>query len=43
LSRHDLVTAHSRRLRETHEANRHIRIRQAIRQRFGKTPPGASA
>ncbi len=38
LTRGDLVTAHSRRLHETHDANRHIRIRQAIKQRFNKTP-----
>jgi H+/Cl- antiporter ClcA/CBS domain-containing protein len=34
LTRGDLVTAHSRRLRETHEASRHIRIRQALRRRL---------
>ena len=34
LTRGDLVTAHSRRLRETHEASRQIRIRQAIRKRL---------
>jgi H+/Cl- antiporter ClcA len=34
LTRGDLVTAHSQRLRETHEASRHIRIRQAILRRW---------
>ena len=36
LTRGDLVTAHSRRLHETHVADRHIRIRRALKQRFGK-------
>jgi len=34
LTRGDLVTAHSRRLRETHDADRQIRIRQALKRRF---------
>ncbi len=34
LTRGDVVTAHSQRLRETHQADRQIRIRQAIRQRL---------
>jgi H+/Cl- antiporter ClcA len=34
LTRGDLVTAHTRRLRETHSADRLIRIRQAIRRRL---------
>ena len=34
LTRGDLVTAHSRRLRETHEARRELRIRQAISRRL---------
>jgi hypothetical protein len=38
LTRGDLVTAHSRRLRETHEANRQIRIRQAIRKTLRRNP-----
>jgi CIC family chloride channel protein len=36
LTRGDLVTAHTRRLSETHDANRHIRIRRAIRERLRK-------
>ena len=36
LTRGDVVTAHSRRLREKNEADRQIRIRQAIRQRLRK-------
>lgn len=36
LTRGDLVTAHSRRLKETHDANRHIRIRQALGNRSRK-------
>ena len=34
LTRGDLVTAHSRRLRETHDADRQIRIRQALKRRL---------
>ena len=36
LTRGDVVTAHSRRLSETRDADRQIRIRQAIRQRLRK-------
>jgi H+/Cl- antiporter ClcA len=39
LTRGDLVTAHSRRLHETRDADRHIRIRQAIRKRLRKGAP----
>lgn len=35
LTRGDLLAAHARRLKEAHQAGRHIRIRQAIRRRIG--------
>jgi CBS domain-containing protein len=41
LTRGDLVTAHSRRLRETRDADRHIRIRQTIRKTLGRRGPDA--
>jgi hypothetical protein len=39
LTRGDLVTAHSRRLKEARDADRHISIRQAIRKRLRKRGP----
>lgn len=36
LTRGDLLAAHTRRLDETHEAGRNIRIRQAVKQQLGK-------
>jgi CBS domain-containing protein len=41
LTRGDLVTAHSRRLKETRDADRHIRIRQTIRKTLGRRGPDA--
>ncbi len=41
LTRGDLVTAHSRRLKETRDADRHIRIRQTIRQTLRRRGPDA--
>ncbi len=41
LTRSDLVTAHTRRLSEARDANRQIRIRQAIRDRLRRTPDGS--
>ncbi len=41
LTRGDLVTAHTRRLSEAHDADRQIRIRKAIRERLRKKPHGA--
>ncbi|HET8940564.1 MAG TPA: chloride channel protein [Rudaea sp.] len=38
LTRGDLVSAHDRRLHENHDANRQIRIRQAIKRRLKKRP-----
>ncbi|HVV97421.1 MAG TPA: chloride channel protein [Rhodanobacteraceae bacterium] len=38
LTRGDLLAAHARRLRETHAAGRHIRVRQALKRRFGRSP-----
>jgi H+/Cl- antiporter ClcA len=38
LTRGDLLAAHARRLREAHDANRQIRIRQEIRKRLKKKP-----
>ncbi|MDQ2971657.1 MAG: chloride channel protein [Pseudomonadota bacterium] len=42
LTRGDLLAAHGRRLRETRDANRHIRIRQTLRRRFGGRAPPVS-
>ncbi|MBS0486577.1 MAG: hypothetical protein JSS13_04495, partial [Proteobacteria bacterium] len=39
LTRGDLVTAHSRRLKETRDADRHIRIRQTIRKTLRRNKP----
>ena len=39
LTRGDLITAHSQRLHEAHDADRQIRIRQAIRKRLKRAPP----
>lgn len=36
LTRGDLLTAHTRRLHEAHDADRHIRVRQTIRKGLGK-------
>jgi CBS-domain-containing membrane protein len=36
LTRGDLLAAHARRLRETHSAGRHIRVRQALKRTFGR-------
>ncbi|HEX7915290.1 CBS domain-containing protein, partial [Rudaea sp.] len=41
LTRGDLVSAHTRRLSEARDANRQIRVRQAIRDRLRKTPDSA--
>ncbi|MDE2258470.1 MAG: chloride channel protein [Xanthomonadaceae bacterium] len=41
LTRGDLVTAHSRRLKETRDADRHIRIRQTIRKTLRRHGPDA--
>ena len=38
LTRGDLLAAHARRLREAHDSNRQIRIRQEIRKRLRKAP-----
>jgi H+/Cl- antiporter ClcA len=38
LTRGDLLAAHARRLREAHSAGRHIRVRQRLKQRFGRRP-----
>ncbi|MBS0567738.1 MAG: chloride channel protein [Proteobacteria bacterium] len=40
LTRGDLVTAHTRRLSEARDANRQIRVRQAIRERLRRTTDG---
>ena len=37
LTRGDLLSAHSRRLKEARDANRHIRIRQTLKRKFGRT------
>ena len=36
LTRGDLLGAHGKRLDETHEAGRNIRIRQAVKQQLGR-------
>jgi H+/Cl- antiporter ClcA len=36
LTRGDLLAAHARRLRETHSAGRHIRVRQTLKRHFGR-------
>jgi CIC family chloride channel protein len=41
LTRGDLVTAHSRRLKETRDTDRHIRIRQTIRKTLRRRTPDA--
>ncbi|HJT97350.1 MAG TPA: CBS domain-containing protein [Rhodanobacteraceae bacterium] len=37
LTRGDLLAAHARRLRETHASSRHIRVRETLKRRFGRS------
>jgi len=37
LTRGDLLAAHARRLREANESGRHIRVRQVIRKKLGRS------
>ena len=39
LTRGDLLSAHARRLKEAHQAGRHIRFRESLRRRTGKRKP----